>query len=369
MPAPSERWLALDAFRGLSVAGMVLVNNPGSWSHVYPPLAHAAWHGLTPTDLVFPFFLFTVGVSLTVSFARRLGRGDSRTRLLAHVARRGLVIVLFGLLLSGFPGYDLATMRVPGVLQRIGVVYLIAAAAYLLLSRAGRRWLTAGLLVGYWAAMMLIPVPGAGAGSLTMEHNLAQYVDSLLLAGHMWQPNWDPEGLLSTFPAVATCLLGTFAGDWLRQERPLTDRALGLFVAGGLAAVVGWVWGAWFPVNKSLWTSSYVLLSGGLAMLLLAWLVAVVDWRGWTRWTWPFRVYGGNALLVFLLTGLAGRLLGLARVGEGIGAMTLKAWIYDHGFASWAGPLNGSLAFALAFVLCWLAPMALLHRKGIFLKV
>lgn len=370
MGGPAGRWLALDAFRGLSVAGMILVNNPGSWSHVYAPLRHAEWHGWTPTDLVFPFFLFTVGVSLTLSFAGRVERGASRRDLLVHVVKRGLLIILFGLLLAGFPRYDLATLRIPGVLQRIGLVYLAAASAYLLLGPMGRRRLAAGLLLGYWVAMMLVPVSGVGAGSLTMEHNLAQWLDSLLLGGHLWRPTWDPEGLLSTIPAIATCLLGTFAGDRLRGAEPPAERTLGLFVTGGLLAVAGWGWSAWFPINKSLWTSSYVLLTGGLAMMVLAWLVAVVDLRGIRRWTWPLVVYGSNALLVFLLTGLAGRLLTMTRIEYDSGtAVTLKDWIYQHLFASWAGPLNGSLAFALAFVVAWLVPMAVLRKQGIYLRV
>ena len=356
-------------FRGLSVAGMVLVNNPGSWSHVYPPLAHAEWHGWTPTDLVFPFFLFAVGVSMVMSFTRREASGQTRRDLQVHVFKRAALIILIGLLLNGFPRYDLTTLRIPGVLQRIGVVYLVAASAWLWLKPAGVKRLAAGLLLGYWAAMMLIPVPGAGAGSLTREANVAQHLDSLLLAGHMWQPTWDPEGILSTIPAVGTCLLGALTGEWMkgRETRDARrDSALGLFVAGSGLAVVGWIWGAWFPINKNLWTSSYVLLTGGLAMMILGWLIFVIEVRGSTRWTWPFVVYGSNALLVFVLTGLVGRLLVLIKVG---GDVTLKGWIYDQWFASWAGPLNGSLAFAVAFVLFWLVPMGWLYRRGLILRI
>lgn len=364
------RWLALDAFRGLSVAGMILVNNPGSWSHVYPPLAHAEWHGWTPTDLIFPFFLFAVGVAMTLSFGRRMAEGADRAALLRKVAWRSVAIVGFGLLLNGFPSYHLSGMRLPGVLQRIGLVYGLAATAYLLLSRSGQRRLAAALLLGYWAAMTLVPVPGVGAGSLTVEANLAQYLDSLVLSGHMWRPTWDPEGLLSTIPAVVTCLLGAFAGDWLASDRSGAEKAIGLFVAGSAAMFAGWVWSIWFPINKNLWTSSYVLLTGGMAAHLLALLYVIIDLRGWRAWGWPFYVYGSNALLVFLLTGLVGRLLVLVHVGHGPdGPVALKSWIYDHWFVSWAGPLNGSLAFAVAFVLLWLAIMAVPYRRKLFLKV
>jgi len=368
--ASGQRWLALDAFRGLSVAGMILVNNPGSWSYVYPPLAHAEWHGWTPTDLIFPFFLFAVGVSMTLSFQRRLAEGAWRAALLRKITGRALVIVGFGLFLNGFPTYHLATMRFPGVLQRIGVVYLVAAAAYVLLPARGQRRLAAGLLLGYWAAMSLVPIPGVGAGSLTVDANLAQYLDSLLFAGHMWKPTWDPEGLLSTVPAVATCLLGAFAGDWLASPRDGRDKALGLFVAGAVAMVAGWVWSIWFPINKNLWTSSYVLLTGGFAALILAWLYVVIDLRGWRRWAGPLYVYGSNALLVFVGTGLFARALNLLTVTGPDGApQPLKVLIYQRGFASWAGPLNGSLAFAVAFVLLWLVIMAVPYRYRFFFKV
>ena len=347
---------------------MILVNNPGSWSYVYPPLAHAEWHGWTPTDLVFPFFLFAVGLSMVFSFSRRRESAGSTRDLQLHVLKRGALIILIGLLLNGFPRFDLATIRIPGVLQRIGVVYLVAATAWLHLRPDGVKRLTAALLLGYWAAMMLVPIPGVGVGSLTKDANVAQYLDSLVLTGHMWQPTWDPEGILSTVPAVATCLLGALAGDWIRGREmgdARRDGVLGLFVSGTSLAVLGWIWGAWFPVNKNLWTSSYVLLTGGLALLLIAWLIFVIEIKGRTRWTWPFVVYGSNALLVFVLTGLAGRLLSLAKVGE----LTLKQWMYEQWFASWAGALNGSLAFAIAFVLFWLVPMAVLYRRGLILRI
>ena len=368
--ASGQRWLALDAFRGLSVAGMILVNNPGSWSYVYPPLAHAEWHGWTPTDLIFPFFLFAVGVSMTLSFQRRLAEGAWRAALLRKITGRALVIVGFGLLLNGFPTYHLATMRFPGVLQRIGVVYLVAAAAYVLLPARGQRRIAAGLLLGYWAAMSLVPIPGVGAGSLTVDANLAQYLDSLLFAGHMWKPTWDPEGLLSTVPAVATCLLGAFAGDWLASPRDGRDKALGLFVAGAVAMVAGWVWSIWFPINKNLWTSSYVLFTGGMAALALSVCLWLVDDRGWTKWTTPCAVFGVNPMLAFVGTGVMGRIIGsLWRINENGHDVPVKQWVYDRGFASWLEPRDASLAFAVGFVLLWLLLLLPLHRRGVHLRV
>lgn len=362
---------SLDAFRGLAIAGMILVNNPGSWSHVYPPLAHAAWHGWTPTDLVFPFFLFIVGAVIPFSFSRRLRAGHGRVDLFRHVARRSAVLFLLGLGLTGFPAYDLSEIRIMGVLQRIAVVYLVAAGLYLALGRAGRAVATGALLLGYWALMTLVPVPGFGPGDLSPEGNLAGWLDRILLEGHLWGPSshWgDPEGLLSTLPAVGTALLGIFTGEWLRSGYAAKAKARGLLLAGVPAVAAGWLWGLAFPVNKQLWTSSYVLLTAGIGLLLLAALYWAIDVRGWTRWAKPLVVYGMNAITVFVASSLMARILVLIRVGEGDG-VPLKTWIYETLFRSWAGPLNGSLAFAVTYVLLWLAAMWVLYRKRIFLKV
>ena len=347
------RWLALDAFRGLSVAGMILVNNPGSWSHVYPPLAHAEWHGWTPTDLIFPFFLFAVGVAMTLSFGRRMAEGADRAALLRKVAWRSVAIVGFGLFLNGFPSYHLSGMRLPGVLQRIGLVYGLAATAYLLLSRSGQRRLAAALLLGYWAAMTLVPVPGVGAGSLTVEANLAQYLDSLVLSGHMWRPTWDPEGLLSTIPAVVTCLLGAFAGDWLASDRSGAEKAIGLFVAGSAAMFAGWVWSIWFPINKNLWTSSYVLLTGGMAAHLLALLYVIIDLRGWRAWAFPFVVIGMNPITIYL--------------AQDLFDFGIIALIFTHGFIHQLGPYQPSFHAFTVIVTKWLF-LYFLYRQKIFLK-
>lgn len=364
---PAGRLASLDAFRGLTIAGMILVNNPGSWSHVYGPLRHAEWHGWTPTDLVFPFFLFIMGVALPFSFARRKERGDSRGRLWGHVARRSAILFGLGLFLAAFPRFDFATLRIMGVLQRIGLVYLLAGTAYLFLGRRGRGVLLTALLLGYWLLLTQVPVPGYGAGDLSPAGNLGAYLDRLLLDGHLWRKDWDPEGLLSTLPAVGSTLMGIFAGEWLRKGPPALPRALGLAGAGALGVALGWVWGTVFPINKPLWTSSYVVFTGGAAAVLLAVFYGLMEVRGSRGWAGPFVVYGMNAIAVFVASTLVAKILGWIRLGpEG---PTLKGWLYTHLFASWAGPLNGSLAFALAYVLLWLGAMWLLYRKGIFLKV
>ena len=363
------RLLSLDAFRGITIAGMILVNTPGSWSYVYRPLGHAEWHGWTPTDLVFPYFLFILGVAIPFSFQRRLQEGADRRDLFAHVVRRSLIIVALGFLLRLFPDFHFSGMRWPGVLQRIGVVYLAAAGLYLAFGRRGRMAWTGGLLLGYWAVMTLVPVPGGTAGDLSPEGNLAAWVDRALMDGHLYRTTWDPEGILSTFPAVTTSLLGIFTGEWLLSGRPSQTLTRGLLGAGAALTPLGLAWGLVFPVNKALWTSSYVVFSAGTALLvfgLVYWVVDVRRHRG--PWLAPFLVYGTNAIAVFVLSGLMTRMLGRIYVGGAEGP-SLYGWIYGNVFRPWAGDYNGSLAFAACYVLLWLALMTPLYRRRIFIKV
>jgi predicted acyltransferase len=364
---PKGRLTSLDAFRGLTIAGMILVNNPGSWGHVYPPLLHAEWHGWTPTDLVFPFFLFIVGVSVPFSFAKRLERGDSRGTLFLHILRRSAILFGLGLFMAAFPRFHILDIRIMGVLQRIGVVYLLAASSYLILKPRGRLLLLLGLLFGYWALLTLVPVPGFGPGDLSPEGNLGAYLDRMILGDHLWREMWDPEGLLSTLPAVGTTLLGLVAGEWIRWDRAQGRVVLGLLLGGAVGVALGSLWGLVFPINKAIWTSSYVLFTAGAASLLLGIMYWVMEVRGKRAWAKPFLVYGMNAIAVFVASGLLARVMGLVRVVEG--GPTLKGWIYENLFSSWAGPLNGSLAFALSYVLFWLGLMWLLYRRRLFIKI
>ena len=366
-PMPPGRLECLDAFRGLTIAGMILVNNPGSWSHVYAPLLHAEWNGWTPTDLIFPFFLFIVGVSIPFSFGKRLARGDSRTMLLGHILKRSLILFGLGLVMAAFPRFDLLNVRIMGVLQRIGLVYLFAAPAYLYLGPRNRAVALGVVLLGYWALLTLVPVPGYGPGDLSPEGNLGAYLDRLILGDHLWRDRWDPEGLLSTLPAMGTTLLGVYAGEWIRGGGSRTRVVVGLVGAGVVGVCVGSAWGLAFPINKGLWTSSYVVFTAGAASLLLGGMFWVMEVKGRRAWAKPFVVYGMNAIAVFVASGLLARLIGIWGVGgEG---MTLKGWIYEALFASWAGPLNGSLAFALFYVLFWLGLMWLLYLRGVFIKI
>lgn len=372
VPSPdSGRLVSLDVFRGITIAAMLLVNNPGSWSHVHPPLRHAEWHGWTPTDLIFPFFLFIVGVAMTYSFGKRLRAGADRRRLLVKAARRAAVLVVLGLLLHAFPWWDvdLESLRLPGVLQRIGVAYFAASMVVLYTSSKGRVAATFALLLGYWAIMALVPVPGYGAGNLTPEGNPAAYLDRLVFGTeHLWQYSrtWDPEGLLSTLPAVASVLAGVLAGHWIRGPRGPARTTAGLLTAGIAAIAAGSLWGTIFPINKNLWTSSYAVFTSGMALLFLAICYWMVDVRRWRGWTGPFVFFGMNAIAAYFLSGIFARITTMIEVADGV---SLKTWVYEHLFASWAGPVHGSLAYALVFVLIWLGPMWVLYRKRIFLKV
>ena len=364
---PEGRLLSLDAFRGLTIAGMILVNNPGSWAHIYAPLRHAEWHGWTPTDLIFPFFLFIVGVAVPFSFGKRLTRGDSKGRLMGHVVRRSVILFALGFFLAAYPRFDLANLRMMGVLQRIGLVYLLAASAFLFLDRKGRAWMAAALLLGYWALLMLVPVPGFGAGDLSPDGNLGAFLDRLILGDRLWRDTWDPEGLLSTLPAVATTLLGIFTGEWLRSGRSLKIRAFGLLGGGVVGIAAGLLWSLSFPINKPLWTSSYVLFTAVAGLVLLSFFFWLMEVRSLRAWAKPFVVYGMNAITVFVASGLVAKQMGLIRVG--VDEVPLKGWIYEQLFASWAGPVNGSLFFALSYVLIWLAIMWILFDRRIFIKI
>jgi predicted acyltransferase len=374
--AAAGRLVSLDVFRGLTIAGMILVNDPGSWSSIYWPLDHAEWNGWTPTDLIFPFFLFIVGVSMTLSFAKRIERGATRGSLAKHVVLRSLGIFVIGLLLNGFPKYHLATIRIPGVLQRIAVCYLCAGLIYLATGlEKGWKWqagIAAVLLIGYWAAMTFIPVPGYGAGHLDPESNLGAWLDRLVMSGHLWSQSktWDPEGIMSTFPAIVTPLLGALFGNWLRRQQVSTRTALRVAAAGIVILTLGYALHPLFPINKKLWTSTFVIFTAGFAMVLLALCYWLVDVKKLRRWATPFLVFGTNALAIFVfadvLAILSTRFHHLRADGR---LVTWHSFIYNKFFVPYANPYNASLLFAIFFVLVCLAAAWPLYHKRIFIKL
>ncbi len=401
-PATRERLLALDVFRGLTIAGMLLVNDPGSWSHIYPPLQHAEWHGWTPTDLIFPFFLFIVGVTTHLSIVARRARGDDERAIRRQILRRGALIFLFGLLLNWFPFFQwgpiagdpspsfvdrvlvrLENLRIMGVLQRIGLAY--AAAAFLTLRTSVKQqvMILGGLLLGYWFVMTALPVPDTGVLGAVAIHtkngHLSAWLDRLVLdwrahglGNHLWAGSvtWDPEGLLSTIPAIGTAMIGVMAGRWIGQPRLLAERLSGLFAAGALGMVVGLTWNWSFPINKGIWTSSYVVFTAGMASVTLATIMWIVDVHGWRGWTKFFVIYGMNPIVAFVGSGVLARLLySILKVNyEGQRVSVVEA-IYRTFVAGGLEPVNASLAFALSFVLLWFGILWVLYRRGIFLKV
>jgi predicted acyltransferase len=367
-PTASTRLLSLDAFRGLTIAAMILVNDPGDWGHVYWPLLHVPWNGWTPTDLIFPFFLFMVGMSLT--FSRRL---EFRPAL-----ARALKLVALGLLLNLYPYFPIATLRWPGVLQRIGICYLAAWAAKRWLRPRGQVLLVVALVAGYWALMTRVTGPEGHPPNLEMQTNLSAQVDRVLLVPHVWSQTktWDPEGVVSTLPAIATTVLGLLAGLWVRSGRAPFAITRGL-LGGGLALTAfGVLWGEaaphWllFPINKGIWTSSFVLLTGGLAAACFGLTYWVVDVAGGRRWASPFVAYGKNAIAVYVGAGLlADTLLAVKWAGaEGV-ATSLWQRLYQAVWASWLPPYPASLAWALTMVVLFYLAALFLDRRGIYLKV
>ncbi|MFO0548289.1 MAG: heparan-alpha-glucosaminide N-acetyltransferase domain-containing protein [Polyangiaceae bacterium] len=355
----SQRLVALDALRGATIAAMILVNNPGSWSAVYPPLLHAHWHGCTFTDLIFPAFLFMVGVSLQFS-----KKTTARAAL-----RRTAILFALGLLLATFPFFPVTrftNVRIPGVLQRIALAYL---AAWLLERRLNSRhvaYVIAAILVGYWALLALVPLPDGTPANLEPGTNLSAFVDRALLGKHVWSQTktWDPEGVLSTLPAIATTLLGCLAGRWIRTA-PHERRAPGLVVAGAGLALAGWVASFAFPLNKNLWTSSYVLFTGGLVAVALGALYAITEVYALRRWAQPLVIYGENGIVVFVGSGLVGKALVVFKIGT----RPVQAVLFKSAFG-WIEPAKvASLTYAIVFVGLFYGVAALLHARRVLIKI
>ncbi|MDQ5843901.1 MAG: DUF5009 domain-containing protein [Acidobacteriota bacterium] len=367
-----ERLLSLDVFRGITIAGMVLVNNPGSWGSLYWPLGHAEWHGWTPTDLIFPFFLFIVGTAIPFAFGRRIESGGSKRDLYVKIIRRTLIIFALGMFLAGFPYFQFSTIRIPGVLQRIAVCYLFASIIFLNARVKVQILITLALLIVYWLIMTRLHAPGFATGDLSKEGSVASFVDRIVFGPHIWKQGkvYDPEGLLSTIPAIATTMFGVLTGQWLRVRKSKHEKATGLFVAGVICVVIGWAWNSYFPINKSLWTSSYVFFTGGLALEFLALCYWCIDIKKYRWWTKPFEIFGINAIVLFVGSGIMARLLGLIKIPQPDGTtISLHTWIYRTLFLSWAPPHRASLAFAICFILVWLGLMWILYTRKIFIKV
>jgi predicted acyltransferase len=374
-PAPTSRLLSLDVFRGLTVMGMTVVNNPGDWGHIYPPLEHAEWNGCTPTDLVFPFFLFIVGVSIAYALAGAKRTGVHLGPVVVRVARRAAILFGLGVLTSLYPHFDFGSVRIMGVLQRIALVYFGCSCLYLVTGWRTQLALLVGVLASYAVLMQLVPVPGFGPANLEPTTNLGAWVDRTILGEHHLWPHsrtWDPEGLLGTLPALGTGLLGMLAGQWLRWPSPTPlSKPAGLAVAGIVAAALGLIWSNWFPINKALWTSSYVLFAGGLALLVLAALYWVCDVRGYRSWSKPVLAFGVNAIAVFFFSAILSRTFSLVQLPGPTGSpVGFSEWLYQWGIKPFfTDPRNASVAGAVVCLLIWLVVMSYLQRRNWVWKV
>lgn len=435
-----NRVLALDVFRGMTIAGMIMVNNPGSWSNVYPPLLHADWHGVTPTDWVFPFFLFIVGVSIALALGKRKSKGIPMAQLSKKIVSRTIIIFGLGLFLTAFPKfgftepepklvksvlylllsgamiaifirawrdqkqfageknnrlrkilflgagiaavlmiiigwpyYDLSSLRIPGVLQRIAVVYGICAFIFLLSTTRQQLWIGIGLLILYWFLMFVVPVPGGIAPNLEPETNLGAWLDRVVFTSdHLWSQSktWDPEGLLSTLPSIVTGISGMLMGAWLKKEQAIHEKISAFLAVGVLILCVAFIWNVQFPFNKKIWSSSFVLYTSGVALLFFGTIYWLVDAKGHKWWIKPFQVFGMNALFAYILSTIIAKMMYTINWIDSAGeTVSLKGWMYASFYTSWLPPKAASLAFALTNVLIVLAFCWILYRKKIYIKV
>jgi predicted acyltransferase len=370
------RLVSLDVVRGITIAFMILVNNGGSGKYSYRQLEHSPWNGWTLTDLVFPSFLFIAGISIVFSTESRLARGESKTTLRLHVLKRSVILFLLGLVVNGFPLFHLSTLRIYGVLQRIAICFLLASLLYLWNSRA---WVAAAIatvaLLSYWILMRWVPIPGIGVPThdvalLDPNLNWVAYVDRKIFPGRLYEVVRDPEGLISDIPAMGTILLGVLTGIWLRLPKSLSTKYTGLRFGALAGILLGVLWNVWFPINKKLWTSSYVLFAAGCTLLLLAICFYAVEIRQWTRgWTFPWLVFGSNAITAYVFSELLAGALSTILVHDGARVTDLHEWIYYHWFFPLINPSFGSLLYALTFVLVCFLPVVFLYRKKIFIKV
>ncbi|HWC99155.1 MAG TPA: DUF5009 domain-containing protein [Candidatus Sulfopaludibacter sp.] len=360
--SPTKRLVSLDAFRGVVMAFMILVNTPGDGRHTYWPLEHAEWHGWTPTDVVFPSFVWIVGLAMTLSLGRRLAMGDSRAALFLQAARRSAILFILGVLIYVYPAFDLSTQRILGVLQRIAICYLAAAAIYFTTRLRGQILWILSLMTAYWLLMAFAPVPGFGHGRLDIPGNFAHYIDRIVLGAHNYRQTktWDPEGIVSTLPAIATCLLGILAGHIVGLQRSLADRCVRLCAFGAILLAAGLVCNIWLPINKKLWTDSFTLFMAGLDCVIFAGFLWIVDGLGYRRPVKPFVIMGMNAIAVYLASEL---------VDEALSAIHVRDWLFTHIFAGLASPYNASLLYAVTYVLVMFVFSWALYRRNWFVRV
>ena len=375
-----KRLVSLDVVRGITIAFMIMVNNNGgrgSWHF----MNHAQWNGLTATDLVFPTFVFVVGISIVFSVQARLARGASKAELARHTVIRAAVLIVFGIIVNSFPYFAWAHMRFYGVLQRIGICYLVVGLFYLWDQRVGTKIAAlVAALVGYWILVRWVPVPGLGMPGrdipfLDMNRNMVSWVDQHLFPYHLYlyAPDHnvrDPEGLLSDIPAIGTALLGLLTGLWLRTQRGLAEKAKGLLAACVACLALGYLWSLWFPLNKNMWTSSYVLVAAGYSLALLTLAYWAIEMKGWrTGWTWPWLVFGSNAIVAYMFSELFASFIGVLAVPSGGRHEALPLYIFQHVYAHIPNAGWAAFGWSVSFTFVCFIPVWVLWRNKVFVKI
>jgi predicted acyltransferase len=367
------RLLSLDFLRGLTVATMLLVNDPGDWDHIYPPLEHSKWNGCTPTDCVFPFFLFMVGVSIVYAMQAKKADAATHSKLLLTVLRRTLILFAIGMCVPLFFGTPFSHLRIPGVLQRIAVVFGITSVLFVKANTRTLVIIAGSCLVAYYLIMTLVPVPGIGPANLEPTTNLGAWVDrTVFTTNHLWNSSktWDPEGLLGTIPAIGTCLLGVFTGLYLKKDKlKSTRQILQMGGAGALLIVVALIWNQFFPINKALWTSSFVLFTSGLAIVMLSIFYWLIDIKGYRKLIPPFVAFGRNAITTYILADLIPMGLSAITFTSDGKKTNLWSYLYNHLFVPYLSPVNASLAGGILMVLIIFLPIWILYVKKITIKV
>jgi predicted acyltransferase len=382
---PIKRLLSLDILRGVTIAFMIMVNNSGrgAWAQMH----HADWNGLTATDLVFPTFLFVVGASIVFAYEARLAKGVPRAQLAWHTVKRACILYLFGIIVNSYPHFHLVHMRFYGVLQRIAVCYLVVGLFYLWDKRVWTKVvLLVVVLLGYWALVRWVPVPGAGmpgrdVAFLDKDQNIVAWLDRQLMPGHLYEESpahnvRDPEGLLSDIPALGTALLGLLTALWLRSQRELKTKAMGLAAGAATCLALGYFWSIWFPLNKKMWTSSFVLAAAGWSLAVFAlsfWAVEIKGWgkgNGFTSWlVWPWLVFGSNAIAAYMISELLGGTVALFPFTSNGQETNALGWVHEHLMALIPDPGWAAFSYSFLFMAICFIPVWILYRNKIFLKV
>jgi predicted acyltransferase len=371
--AANKRLLSLDFFRGFTVAAMILVNNPGDWGHIYWPLEHSKWNGCTPTDLVFPSFLFMVGVSIVYAMQSKKESVGGHAALLLSILRRTVILFALGVFLPLLSDFEFSHLRIPGVLQRIAIVYGITAVIFLKTNTKTQVYLAIAFLIIYYILMTMVPVPGFGPANLEPATNLGAWLDrAVFTEDHLWSSSktWDPEGLLGTMPAISTCLIGVLTGTWLKKGGLKSSHNFFAIIGTGVSMLlVAFVWDVVFPINKSLWTSTFVLFTAGLAIIFLSLSYWFIDLKGHNKLITPFIAFGRNAITAYILGGYIPMFIALIPLTANGHKTNVWSYTYTSFFTPNFSPENASLLAAIVTVILAFIPIWFMYKKNIIVKV